>query len=517
MSRWGIGAASYILKVFSKCLILIFLLTSLVFAKPIITAFYGISGKAKEIVLNFNDVISKAYTEITGVDPDISFEFYCRKLPYFGWSPKREFWNILDCSDEWFKTQFYQQYSHEIAQVFFCYVLPDINDDIDNGKYKPFFAPHYVLRPDEHISFSLDTVFWHDYAEKYGIDRGLGGWPPDNGYRISLDSEYFKVLKDFWAATVHHTEVDYHNFLQFSFYVGQMLYTKLYMYNKNFFRNFIWYDNKTKGSFKSVREFAERIIGSFKKGGLDEVDGIPVEEFVWEHPDFRRFREDYKRRYYFDIATVDYEKAMYSHGRPFVFYLTKINPSNFCFIVTSFRNYVPGTGVFNQKPDKAIEDLTIHYRIYDSSGRVVHKGSSKNVNNEWDYCSNKIPRLNDGVYRIEASVEVNGVKLEDSMDFVVKNEQNFYVNELPGYSYIVMRRARLGDRCYYIKMSLVGELLKLDEINEVSCGSGSGYIDVKSDGSVILRDVYYGGYFYDLELKHLKGYYWRFKVIGSKR
>ena len=505
------------LRAFSSCLILTLLFTGPTFAKPTITAFYGISDRAKGIVLEFNDIISKAYTEITGVDPDISFEFYCKKLPYFGWSHHREFWNILDCSDRWFETQFYQQYSHEIAQVFFSHVVPDVTDDIDNGKYKSFFAPHYVLRPDEHISFSLDTVFWQDYAEKYGIDRSLGGWPPANGYRISLDSEYFKVLKDFWAATVHHTEVDYQSFLQFSFYVGQMLYTKLYLYNKNFFRDFIWYGNRTDGSFRTVEEFAERIINSFKKSGLEEVDGVPVEEFVWEHPDFRRFREDYKRRYYLDIATVSYEKAMDSRSRPFVFYLTKINPSNFCFIVTSFKNYTPESGVFNQEPDESIKDLAVHYKIYNSSGKVIQEGYSKSINNEWDYCSNEIPQIDDGVYRIEASVEVNGVELKDSIDFVVKDQESFYVNELPDYNYIVMRRVRIGDRCYYIKMSLINDLLKLDELNEVSCGNGgSNDIEIDSDGTVILKNIYYNGYLYDLKLKHLKNHYWRFRIAGSR-
>lgn len=509
---------SYFKKIFFTISTINFLLfySNLLLAAPVITYFQDkISEENQEMVLKFNNVISQAFTEITGIDPQFSFEFYCDRLPTLTWSHDRSFWNTGDCSDYWFNHYFYQQYSHEIAQLFFIHNIPSINDDIDNGIYDQYFSPEYVLNPDEHISFALDTIFWNYFAEKYGIDKKLGGSLPIYGFKIALDSEFYKILKEFNPATIHHTEIDYQNFLNFSFYVGQMLFVKLYIFDKNFFRDFIEFQNDNP-TFQTLQDYAEQIIQSFKRSDKNYVDGIPIEDFVWGHPDFRRFIEDYTKRYYFDIALVDYNKTI--SDPPFFFFnLTKINPTNFCFIATSFKNYSIDSGVFNQETDDSINNLIVNYKIINNNNIIVQEGTSTLLTNEYEYCRNVIPEnLPEGKYTIEANINIDNQTLIDKIDFIIKRQNNFYIDDLEGYNYLVLRNIRLGSKCYYIKMGLYDNLLKLDEFNEVQCNSNANDLRINNDGSIYLKNIYYKNAIFDLNLRYAYDYYYTFDLINFR-
>lgn len=492
--------------------IIVLCLLNCSFSKPHIAYFQdSIPEVYRKEILSFMDVLSDVYYRITGVDTDKSFGFYCDKLPYLTWSHNRGFWNIGCCEDYCFERIFYREFPHELAQLFFVDRCPGMSNSIDGGIYKKYFSPYYVGRFSEHISFSLATIFWVFFSDEYGVDKSLAGSYPFEMYKISLDSEYFKVLKDFWAATIHHTEVDYHSFLDFSFFTGQMLFTKLYLYDRMFFRNLLSECENYK--FSSVADYANAIIAAFKRSGIEFIDGVPVEEFVWGHPDFRRFKEDYKRTYYFDIATVDYSKKR--EGKPFFLYLTKINPTNFCFIVTSFKHYNPQLNLFNQLEDNELTTVVVHYKILDRKGRVLSQGTSHVMRRETDICGNVVPQnLSNGRYSIEANVVIDGKILEDRIDFYVDRAKNFFVNDLPGYAYLVMRNVRINDRCYYLKMSLIGDLLKLDELNEVPCDrSSTNDVVVGPNGDVVLKNIIYKGYRFSIKLKQKNDLFFYFTVL----
>jgi hypothetical protein len=460
----------------------------------------SISAENRAKIRAFTDILNQAMTEITGVDPTHEFDIYCNKLSYFGWSHTRDFWNILDCSDDWFNMHFYQQYSHEMAQLFFAHNIPGITDALNNGIYDAYFSPHYVLRPSEHISFALDSIFWTYKTQQFGLTEQDGTSLPYLGNDISLDSEFSKVLSTIDAGLIHHTETNYYDFLNFSFYAGQMLFVKLYQHDNDFLKRFIS-STPSSGSFDTVKAYADAIISAYKAGGKTTVDGILIEDFVWNHPDFRRFTEDYNKKYYFDILLVDNNKRMNLPWHKF-FNFSRINPSHFDFAGTSFKYYTADASVFNTSPDDAIHNWSIDYQIINDLGQVVASGTGSLMEKESSPCGYTVPKnLPNGVYTINASVTNAGETVSDSVDFVINTNGNFYTAKPMGYNYLIMKNIRLGNSCYYLKFAYYGDHLKLEEINTIHCSSeSSNSIIFDSQGLIQLNDIDIFGTKYNLEL-----------------
>ena len=147
-----------------------------------------------------------------------------------------------------------------------------------------------------------------------------------------------------------------------------------------------------------------------------------------------------------------------------------------------------------------------------SDNQTINEGYSNILKNEKEYCGNIIPEhLSTGKYSIVAYIEIDGKRLKDKIDFYINKSSNFFMNQLSDYKYLVMKNVKIGDKCYYLKMSLQDNLLKLDELNEIKCTDKStNDIDFTPNGDIILKNITYENYHFNIKLKHYKNLFFIF-------